>query len=331
MRTGMYCQRKLSTLLIALLGAVFLLTSVVGQVTAETKPAGFPNRPLTIIVPYSVGGPTDIYVRTVAQGLSKIIGVDVKVVNITGGQGVPAFTALINEPADGHSLLAIGDGDIINTVRGLYDIREVIPVARCQQDQSVIWVPTNSKFKDFKDVIEHAKANPGVQRWCGGVDYDEVVVPWLASAAGIKIKYVPYKSGADAFAALAGGFFDVGHDEISAQASLFAAGKIRPILVLTAERLPRYPDIPTAREYGIDLVSGRWRGLGVKKGTPEDVLDYLTEAIKQALETEEYKKLARTTVTDQVPGFVPWREMLEIVKRDLEAYSKLMKELGLVK
>lgn len=151
--------------------------------------------------------------------MKDIVDVDINVIN--GGQNVPAFNALQKEPADGHTILAIGDGDLINTVMGRYDYRKITPICVAQRDQSVFWVPKDSPFKDLNGVIEHAHANPGKQKWTGGLQFEEILVAIFTDTAGIDIVYSPYADSTKANAALAGGFYDVGHEELGIMLSLY--------------------------------------------------------------------------------------------------------------
>jgi len=310
---------------------LLLLSVICGQVIAQSKPQTFPTRTITIIVPFNVGGATDTYVRTLAKAMEGIIDTTIDIVNILGGRSIPAFNYVQSQPADGHTILAIGSGDLINTVLGRYDYRKITPLASCQWDQGVFWVPVDSPFKDLKEVLEDAKANPGKQKWTGGLTFDEILVALFTSKAGVDIKYDPYKSCTEANVALAGGFYTMGYEEIGPMLGLYEAGKIRPVVVLTEERLPKYPDIPTVLEYGIDVTLGRWRGLGVKIGTSAEIVTYLENVIEQALESKEYKGLAARTVTDQRPGFMPSTAIKKQMDEEFLLYKRIMEELGLVK
>lgn len=290
----------------------------------------FPDKDITIIVPYNVGGATDIYVRTVAKAMDEMLDVDVLITNITGGQSVPAFNALQKEPADGYTMLAIGDGDLINTVMGRYDYKKITPICVAQRDQCVFWVAKDSPFKDLNDVIQDAKENPGRQKWTGGLQFEEIAVAIFTNTIGIDVLYAPYADSTQANAALAGGFYDAGHEELGPMLGLYTADKVRPIAVLSEERLPSYPEIPTALEYGFDLTLGRWRGLGVKYGTPNEIVRELENIVEEALETEAYKELTKRTVTDQRPGFTPSEGTQEMMDELFESYKEVMTELGMV-
>ena len=313
------------------LSFIFLLAIFIMPVMSDTAEGKYPDRGITIICPYGVGGPTDSYVRVVAKELETIIGQNVKVLNIVGGQSVPAFNKFQGEPADGYTIMAISAGEIINTILGRYDYRKITPVAICQRDQGLFWVPQKSKFTSFKDVIEDAKTNPNKQKWTGGVQFTEVLVSLVCQKAGIDIEYAPYKSSNEAMSALAGGFYDVGYKEISGVIGLWRAKKIRPVVVLTEKRLQKFPEIPTAREFGVDMTLGRWRGLGVKKGTSPEIVDYIVSSVEKALQSKAYKDYAEKTYTNLRPGFAPSVEAKKIMDEEHEVYKKIMTKLGMVK
>lgn len=188
----------------------------------------------------------------------------------------------------------------------------------------------DSTFKDLNDVIKNAKENPGKQKWTGGLQFEEIAVAIFTDTIGIDIVYSPYADSTKANAALAGGFYNVGHEDLGPMLSLYKVDKVRPIVVLAEERLPSYLKIPTSVEYGIDVTLGRQRGLGVKSGTPKDIIGELEKIIKKALDSEEYKALTKKTVTDQRPGFTPSEETKEMMDKSYEQYKQVMKDLVMV-
>jgi putative tricarboxylic transport membrane protein len=313
------------------LAIVFSAVIICVGLMPGSTPAAYPERDITIVCPFGVGGPTDSYIRVVAIELEKIVGQKVKVLNIVGGQSVPAFKKVQGEPADGYTIMAISDSDIINSILGRYDIREMAPIAMVQKDQGLFWVPQNSRFAGLKEVLADAKANPGKQKWVGAIQFEEVVVALFMSRAGVKAQYTPYKDSNEAVAALAGGFFDVGYKEISGVYGLWEAKKIRPIVVLTEKRLEKYPDIPTARELSVDVTLGRWRGVGVKKGTSPEILSFLEGAFTKAVQSKIYQEFAEKTFTNLRPGFKLSEETKKAVDEDFILYGEIMKSIGMVK
>ena len=298
---------------------------------SSAKPANYPTRALQMVTPFATGGPTDVYVRTLAKPMADIMGVAVNVVNMPGGENVIAVNKVLSEPADGYTIYAMGPDELMNTALKRYNYKDLTGLTMCQRDQSLFWVGAGSKFEGLKEVIADAKANPGKQKWTGGVGIDEIIVPYFAKLAGMKVQYVPYANSNEANAALAGGHFDVGHEELGPMLSLFEAKKVRPIAVLTEERLPKYKDIPTAREVGIDITWGRWRGLAMKKGTPPEIIAYLEKVVYEALQSPEYKELSAKTLTDQRPGYMGSAELNKLLDDDYPKMVAVMKEIGMVK
>ena len=310
---------------------VFATALVVAGFMPGSTLAAYPDRDITIVCPFGVGGPTDSYIRVVGMELEKILKLNVKVLNIVGGQSVPAFKKVMSEPADGYTIMAMADSDIINSVFGRYDVRELTPVAIIQRDQGLFWVPQKSKFNGMKEILADAKANPGKQKWTGAIQFEEVIAALFMSKAGIKAQYTPYKDSNEAMPALAGGFFDVGYKEISGVVGLWEAKKIRPVVVLTEKRLEKYPDIPTARELGVDVTLGRWRGVGVKKGTSPEIIAFLEQAFTKAIQTKTYQEYADKTFTNLRPGFKPSQEAQKAMEEDFVLYGNIMKSIGMVK
>jgi putative tricarboxylic transport membrane protein len=301
------------------------------QAAALEKPEGYPKRNVEIVNPWKAGGSTDMYLRTLSIPLQKILGKKIVIINEVGGEGVKAFQEVISRPADGYTLYAIGPEEIINSVYGRVDYKELAPLARVQMDQSTFWVKAGSPFRTFKDLIDHAKANPNKQIWGGGYGIDHVVTSLITKAAGVEVKYVSYNVGKEATAALLGGHIDVEHEEPGAMISQLEAKMVRPLIILSEERLSRFPDVPTGRELGYDITLGRWRALAARKGTSRQVMQYLAQAVKEAMKSPEYQKLAEKTLLNLRPGFMGPDEFSKFLDQEFVIYDKEMRGLGLVK
>lgn len=293
------------------------------------KPKDYPSRTVQIVIPWATGGGTDIYVRTLQKPVEKALGVQVNVINMPGAEGVTAFNKVNSDPADGYTIFAIGPEEIMNHVMKRYNFNDLVPVLRAQQDQSVLWVPENSPYKGIKEILEDAKANPGKQKWAGARGFDDVAMGLFIKKAGVKVDYVPYDKANEANAGVAGGHFVLGHEEIGSMLPLWEGKKVRPVVVFSEKRLPKYQDIPTSKEMGAEVTLGRWRGMAVKKGTPQPIVEYLDKVFRDAMDTPEYKQLAEKTVTDQRPGYVSASEFAKALQEELVVYEQVLKELGL--
>lgn len=295
------------------------------------KPKDYPTRTVQIVIPWATGGGTDIYVRTLQKPLEKALGVQVNIINMPGAEGVAAFNKVNSDPADGYTIFAIGPEEIMNHVMKRYNFNDLVPVLRAQQDQSVLWVAENSPYKGIKEILEDAKANPGKQKWDGARGYDDVAMGLFIKKSGVKVDYVPYDKANEADAAVAGGHFVLGHEEIGSMLPLWESKKVRPIVVFSDKRLPKYQDIPTTKDLGVDVTLGRWRGMAVKKGTPQPIIDYLDKLFHDAMDTPEYKQLAEKTVTDQRPGYLNASDFAKSLQEEMTIYEQILKELGLAK
>ena len=114
---------------------------------------------------------------------------------------------------------------------------------------------------------------------------DELIIMRFAKAAGIDVKYIPFDKAPKTHAAVLGGHLDVLHEEPGSVMSLIEAKKLIPIIVFNDKRLEKFPEVPCSVELGYNLTTGRWRGLAVKKGTPQPIIDYLAASLKKAYET----------------------------------------------
>ncbi len=311
-------------------------TTTPATTTAPTTPTvDFPKKEINIIVGSGAGGGLDNMSRTIAIPAGKILGVPVLVTNVTGGSGTTALAQVMKAPADGYNLYAISVDLIINDSlkKSEYTRANLIPVLRLQMDQSMFWVPADSKFQTMQDVIDYAKANPGKLNFgmVNAAGIDEVVIRQFASLAGIEVNCIPFASGSESMAELVGGHVDIAHEEPSAAMSTFEGGKIRPILALTEERLDKFPDTPTALEMGYDETLGNWRGLFVKEGTPQEIVTMLQDAFKDAMNDEAYKKFEQDSLLDMRPGYASSEDFKKFVEDQFTIYNTILTNLGYAK
>lgn len=299
------------------------------------KDEKYPSRPIELICPFGPGGGSDVFTRTIAIPMGKILGQSLVVKNIAGSAGGVGTVYVAKQPGDGYTILQNVTDMIINDAMKRVEIthKDFIPLARVQHDQSIFWVKADSQFKTLKDVIDYAKKNPGKVRMAisqsGG--YDEVLASVFKKAAGVDIKLIPYNAGSEAIAAVLGGHVELLHEEAGSAISLYEAKKIRPLVVMTEKRLPALPDVPTAKELGYDITMGIWRGLFVKKDTPPEIVKKLEEAVKKAIEDPVYKVVEKQVMLDQRPGYLGSKEFAEFLQKEFDLYSSVLKELGYIK
>ncbi len=247
------------------------------------KPAGFGNRPLTMIVPFGAGGGSDQLARAMAKAMEEEAGLSFQVVNKPGGGGTAAIPDFMLAPADGYTVLEHIDNAVSAYAKG--DIRENpaetwVPLCMTQITFSQIYVrPDDERFSDWQSFADHAKANPGKLTMAnlGKVGSMELVVmQQLSDALGLEIKQIAFDKPAERYAALIGGHVDVLFEQPGDVRNFLDAGQMKPILTFLDERPDAFADAPTHREVGADFDAlTRVRGFYVKKGVPQDRVDYL--------------------------------------------------------
>jgi putative tricarboxylic transport membrane protein len=318
---------RLSLILILGLVAAF-------SVQAAEKPEGYPSQPIEVVVQYGAGGGSDTFVRNLMIPARKILKTGINVTNMTGAAGVKAANYVLKQPANGYTIYNFSPEQLINTAFGRQNYKEEFaPLVQVQQDISMFYVNPNSEYQTVQELIAYAKKNPGKVQFTGTTPAspDELIIMRFAKAAGIDVKYIPFDKAPKSHAAVLGGHLDVLHEEPGSVMSLIEAKKLIPIIVFNDKRLDKFPEVPCSVELGINLTSGRWRGLAVKKGTPQPIIDYLAASLKKSYEHGRYQAYAKASLLDQRDG---WKDPAEFGKfwdSEYDAFKAVLKELGYIK
>lgn len=294
---------------------------------------GYPNKPITIIADWGAGGGMGTTLRTLAPKFQEITGVPLNMIyGVKGGNGLVANQKVMKEPADGYTMFDFSPDFVINSVlkRGNHDYSQGIPCVRLHKDVSAWHVRADSPFKTIHDLINYAKKNPGklVVGGIGKATMEELIVGGFALAAEIDVKYVSFNGAPESVAALLGGHIDVYNDESGPVSANMESGQIRTLVVMSEKRLKFLPNVPTSVELGYNVTSGRYRALGVKRGTPEERVKYLAQAFIDAQDTPEYKKLVKDWFLEDKPGGPS--ELQQEWENDRKTYSVVLKKLGFI-
>jgi len=297
------------------------------------KDEKYPSRTIEVINQFGPGGGTDIFIRGIAVTASKVLKQSIIPISVTGGGGVAATERFLKEPADGYTLRAVGPEQVINHLMGREDLSKMVPIIRCQFDQSTFMVKAGSQFKTIQDVVAYAKANPGKLTigGTGAAGYDEVLVNLWADAAGVEVKFVPFASASEANAAVLGGHIDVLHEEVGPARALLDAKKLIPLVIFMEKRTDLYPDVPTGKELGWDITIGRWRGFAAKEGTPPEIIETLYNAFSKSMESKIYKAMEEENLLYLRPGLLGPEDFQKFLDSEMEVYGKVLKKIGLVK
>jgi tripartite-type tricarboxylate transporter receptor subunit TctC len=280
---------KLSKLLISLMGAAFSAT-VLAQ--------AFPNKPVTIVVPFPPGGSTDQMARAIAPKLQAQWGQGVLVDNKAGATGTIGATFVKRAAPDGYTLFVTSLGPLV-IVPYLIPNLQYDPAKDFDfltvglQSPNVLVVPTNSPYKTVGDLVAAMKANPNKITFssAGTGSSDHLTAEILWDQTGTDGVHVPYKGGAPAITDLIGGTVDAQFANVNAVIQYINAGKLRPLAMTGSKRSPVIPNTPTMKEAGInDMVIYSWQAALAPKGLPADVKDKIAKGIVSALNDPQVKK-----------------------------------------
>jgi tripartite-type tricarboxylate transporter receptor subunit TctC len=260
--------------------------------------AEYPERPVTMVVPFPPGGVADITARPVAAAMTKHLGQTVVVENKAGAGGGVGMQHVARAKPDGYTiLLALSSISIIpeaDKVLGrdqMYQLNQLVPIARFTADPTVFAVRADAPWKSVKDFVEAAKKAPGSIPYGSSGNYGTMHVPMemFNASAGTKTLHVPFTGAGPAITALLGGQVQALSTGPSSIMGHYKAGKVRVLATWGESRHPALPDVPTLKELGYDAQFSQWTGLFVPAGTPEPVIAKLREAARAALDDPLFK------------------------------------------
>ena len=270
------------------------LTLAVGAGLAH---AAYPERPITMIVPWGAGGGTDATARMIATLLEKELGNPVNVVNRTGGNGVVGHMAISKAKPDGYTLGMLTVEIATMKHLGLTTITpaDYTPLALMNEDPAGVTVSATSSYKDMKGLMDAIKANPGKLKASGtgqgGIWH--IAIAGLLNKAGLPataVPFVPSNGSAPAMLELVAGGIDIVPTSLPEARSMIDAGKAKPLAIMAKERSPMYPDVPTLKETtGNEWTVGVWRGIAGPKNLPPEVAAKLEAALKKVNESKEFR------------------------------------------
>lgn len=260
--------------------------------------AAYPDRPLTLIVPWGAGGGTDATARIVASILEREIGQPINVVNRTGGSGVVGHSAIAEAEADGYTLgIATVEINMMHW-QGLTDLtwENYTPLALVNEDPAAVSVRADSEWNDLNAFIDAVKAEPGRYKASGtgqgGIWH--LAIAGLLSELGLApdaVVWVPSEGAAPGLQDLVAGGVDVVPASIPEARALLDAGRVKSLAVMSSERNPAFPDVPTTQEtVGVAWNIGAWRGIVGPKDLPEEVTSVLIPALERVYNSDEYKE-----------------------------------------
>lgn len=255
--------------------------------------AGWPRQSIRFVVPFAPGGTSEIVARTVANELTKQLGQTVFVENKGGGAGVPAMQEVAKAAPDGHTIILGHVGSLAVNPYMLasqpYDVnRDFLPVTLLAKVPNLYVIHPDVPAKDFKEFVAHVKKNPGRLNYgtAGNASAGHLSMEYLKLVTGMFITHIPYRGTGPMLTDLLAGRTQATSAGLPALLPHIKSGKLRPIAVGTAQRLPALPDVPTVAEHGFkDFETSQWYGILAPAGTPREIVKRLQEESLKALKS----------------------------------------------
>jgi len=319
-------------------GLVFLIVIALflpaGLTTAAEK---YPSGNIDYVVGWGAGGGSDIFGRIINIPVRRILKTTVTVVNMPGAASAIAMEYVQKQPADGYILLGLTSELVSNPLQGRtrYTHRDFTPIIRAHVDIGMIQGGPKSPFKNWKEFVGFAKTGGRKIRLggTGAASFDQIASIIILDAAGIsdKVTYIPFDSAGEMHAALLGGHIDAMYEEPGVTLNLIEAGKMIPLIVFIEKRLEKFPHVPSAGDLKYEIPPMMWRGIVVKKGTPQHIVDILEKSYTKAMGSAMYKAFERERLLNLFPGYMGSKEFAADLDRECEMYKKVLKKMGQLK
>jgi len=297
---------------------------------APLPTAAFPERPITIINPYATGSSTDAAARSLADFFTRSLGQNTVVTSQSGASGVVGMRALAQAAPDGHTLayaplvpLVFQPHLVRNTGLGP---DAVAPVCNVTENILGLMVKADSPIRNLADLVAAARQRTLNFGSPGPNSAPFLGVHRIRVAAGGEFTHIPFRGDNASLVEVLAGRLDFAAIVVASGVPMARAGQTRLIAVFSEGRHPAFPDVPTAREQGVDALQPSYAGLFAPRGTPAPVLDRLEAACRQAMETEGFRRF--TENWGAVPSFRGRAELARLLASEYEAAGRTFRELG---
>lgn len=295
--------------------------------------AAFPDKPVTVICPWTAGGGTDLLLRALSKEAEKFLGQTINVVNQTGGAGAIGHNAIRAARPDGYTVGMITFELNSLPPQGLvpFTWKDFDPLMRLNADPAALSVRSDAPYSTVRGFMDYAKANPGeitIGNSAPGSVW-HIAAGLAAEKTGVKVKHVPFDGAQPAVTALVGGHIKAVAVSVAEVRSQALAGNVKILGVMSHERDKQFPNVPTFKEQGVDVQFFTWRGLALPKGVPAANKAKIVDAYKKAFETQAFKDFAaKASLNLAYQDAAEFTKFLDQNYKDVEA---VMKSLGLTK
>jgi tripartite-type tricarboxylate transporter receptor subunit TctC len=291
--------------------------------------AAYPDKPIKFIAGVAAGAPLDLMMRTLAKYLSEELNQPITVENRVGGTGAVAMVATLNAPADGYTVVSATSSTSFLIAEGKTSFlqKDFVFFGGLQLEPSAIAVRKDSPYRTLADLIDALKKSPDKVS-VGGfatAGFHQFVYYRLQEIAGFKGIWIPFNGGNQAALALLGGHLDATIMTPSSALAQIKSGDIRLLAISTEQRSEYFPNVPTFKEQGIDLVENIWRTIMVKQGTPPDVIARLAQGIKAVEAKPEWKRFM--VENGQSPMNISVEKMQGFVADEIQSRRKFLQSI----
>jgi putative tricarboxylic transport membrane protein len=286
---------------------------------------------VTLVTHSSPGGGSDVFLRSMAPHLSRIMNTTMIVENVEGGSGAKAMAMLARARPDGAEFYATTPTFIYTSLmsKTAATYHDLEPLVNIFYDPEVLFTASDSPYKTLKDVVEHARAGQG--RWgaANPASLERQTMERLKQKAGVTPAIATFEGGGDMLINVLNHTLDMGVGELQEMRGQLDAGKIRLLAVVGDDRLHQFPDLQTVKEQGIDLSVRKFRGLAGPKGLPADVIARWETGVRTLLDDPEYKRLY---IEDGLqPGFMAHDEYVAFMNQFGNETAAFLKASGVIR
>jgi tripartite-type tricarboxylate transporter receptor subunit TctC len=297
--------------------------------------AGYPERPVTIVVPFAAGGASDVLGRQIGKQLEGALGQNFVVDNRTGAGGTVGATSAARAPADGYTLIMGTNAShaiATTTYRSLrYDpLKDFVPITLVAHVPQVLMVHPSLPVSNVQELIAYAQKNPGKLNFssAGNGTPGHLGMELFKMMAKVDMVHVPFQGGNPALLALTGGQVQVLADNVNSALPMIKSGKVKPIAVTSAKRSGALPELPTIAEQGVTgFDSGSWFALYAPAGTPAAIVSRLNSETIKALNNPTVR--AALAAQGAEPAAGPPEALTQLMRADIAKWGGVVKQIGL--
>ena len=303
------------------------------------KPGGFPERPLTMIVPYGSGGGSGQVSRAMIQGVKDAAGIDITPDYKPGGAGMVGLKTYMAAPANGYTVMEhIDDATSAHAIgkSSIHPGKDLIPLVISQITFSQIYIRANeTRFNDWASYVKYVKSQGGkstMANVAGEGSMERINMNRIADHFGMKVQQVSFDKGGQRYGALKGGQVDALFEQPGDVRGFLESGDFKPILTLLDKRPKAFADVPSMKDVGLKFTPlMRFRGFYVHKNAPADRVKYLRWAFQKGFGTESYQAFNKKKYMDLIPSFRDTEGAIKLINDTMKIYKKVYKEMGLIK